>query len=155
MNFSLYSFLLSVLLSTDICLLFSGEMDSTFASFSSYFLCLIPSLTIFLCTTSRKESIIFSSDDLELTDTTSFATMESGMSLKEESLLGWLESCSNFMTLASSSAFLASYLTFTTSCLAFLATVSILAFSNSSILLLSLALSFVVSSLASLYFSWP
>ncbi|GBB91625.1 hypothetical protein RclHR1_00190038 [Rhizophagus clarus] len=95
-------------------------MDFTFASFSSRVLCLIQSLTIFLCASSRKESIIFSSDDLELTDTTSFATMGS---LGEESLRGYLESCSNFTTLASSSAFSASRLAFSTSRLVFSATV--------------------------------
>ncbi|CAB4393931.1 unnamed protein product [Rhizophagus irregularis] len=78
-----------------------GETVSTFASFSSRFLCLIPSLTLFLFTSSRKESMVFSSDDFELA--------------------------------------------------VFSTAVSILAFSNSSILFLSSALSFVISFLASSY----
>ncbi|CAB5361305.1 unnamed protein product [Rhizophagus irregularis] len=72
-----------------------GKINSTFASFSSRFLCLISSLTLFLFTSSRKGSIVLSSEDFELAGTVSFATMESGISadfLEEKSFHGCLES---------------------------------------------------------------
>ncbi|CAB4393930.1 unnamed protein product [Rhizophagus irregularis] len=84
-----------------------GETVSTFASFSSRFLCLIPSLTLFLFTSSRKESMVFSSDDFELAGTVSFATMESVFSTAV-SILAF--SNSSILFLSSALSFVISFL---------------------------------------------